>query len=164
MSFFSITGKSGSFKYTVGHERIPDNWYKRAIGDEYTIAGFAVDTLDFGIKFPPLGSVGGNTGKVNTFTGVDLASVTKGVFDSKTLFEGNNFECFALQIAQEALPDILGGAQTTIGTLNQVLSPFNTAVTARLAGLACPQLDGIDESQYNIYPGYNKCPNGCTGY
>lgn len=32
-SFHAITGKPGNFKYTPGHERIPDNWYKRAIGD-----------------------------------------------------------------------------------------------------------------------------------
>ena len=38
-SFFAVTGKSGAFKYTPGYERIPDNWYKRPVGDEYTIAG-----------------------------------------------------------------------------------------------------------------------------
>lgn len=33
-SFFSVTGDSPSnFKYTPGYEKIPDNWYKRAIGD-----------------------------------------------------------------------------------------------------------------------------------
>lgn len=32
-SFFSVTGTPGNFTYTPGYERIPDNWYKRAIGD-----------------------------------------------------------------------------------------------------------------------------------
>ena len=43
--------------------RIPDNWYKRAIGNEYTIPGFLADVVDFGEKYPPLLSTGGNTGK-----------------------------------------------------------------------------------------------------
>lgn len=35
-SFFAITGESGSFENQDGWERIPDNWYRRAIGDEVT--------------------------------------------------------------------------------------------------------------------------------
>jgi len=38
-SFFAISGTSGKFTYQPGYERIPDNWYKRAVTDEYTIAG-----------------------------------------------------------------------------------------------------------------------------
>ena len=44
MSFFAITGESGSFTYQPGWERIPDNFYKRAIGDEYTIPGYVAFT------------------------------------------------------------------------------------------------------------------------
>jgi hypothetical protein len=37
-SFFSITGGPDTgFTWTEGNEWIPDNWYKRAIDDEYTI-------------------------------------------------------------------------------------------------------------------------------
>jgi len=44
-SFFAISGTSGKFTYQPGYERIPDNWYKRPVTDEYTIAGCA--------PFPP---------------------------------------------------------------------------------------------------------------
>ena len=37
-SFFAVSGDSGNFTYSPGHERIPDNWYKTAVGAEYTIA------------------------------------------------------------------------------------------------------------------------------
>ncbi|KUJ24283.1 putative aromatic peroxygenase [Mollisia scopiformis] len=164
MSFFSITGKSGKFVYTVGHERIPDNWYKRAIGDEYTIPGFLADVLDFGEKYPPLLDVGGNTGKTDSFTPVDIGSLTKGVFSAADLLEGNNLECYALQISQAALPDILGGAETNIGDLTQILKPLSDNIAENLLGLGCPTLNGIDDSQYDVYPGYNNCPNGCSGY
>ncbi|KAJ3928405.1 MAG: hypothetical protein NXY57DRAFT_1041659 [Lentinula lateritia] len=33
-SFLAITGPENNLIYTSGYERIPDNWYKRAIGDE----------------------------------------------------------------------------------------------------------------------------------
>jgi hypothetical protein len=164
MKFFSITGTSGNFKYTPGHESIPDNWYKRAIGDEYSIPGFLADVLDFGEKYPPLLDVGGNTGKVDSFTFLDLGSVTKGVFNAADLAQGNNFECYALQISQAALPDVVGGAATSQGTMNQLLSPLTTFVSKRIADLGCPQLGAIDDNQFNVYPGYNKCPNGCNNY
>lgn len=38
-SFFAVTGDSGSFEYTPGYERIPDNWYRRPLSDPYTIPG-----------------------------------------------------------------------------------------------------------------------------
>jgi hypothetical protein len=163
-SFFAITGESGNFKYNEGHERIPDNWYKLPIGDEYTILGFLADVLDFGEKYLPLLQTGGNTGKPNTFTPVDLGSVTKGVFSATTLLEGNNLECYFFQISQNALPDILGGSQSSIGNKNSVLAPLSTTIVTRLQGLGCPKLEAIDQTQYNQFPGYNKCPNGCKGY
>lgn len=33
-SFFAVSGESGNFTYNPGHERIPDNWYKTAVGAE----------------------------------------------------------------------------------------------------------------------------------
>jgi hypothetical protein len=160
MSFFSITGESGNFQYNPGNERIPDNWYKRAIGDEYTIPGFLADVLDFGEKYPPLLDVAGNTGEPNSLNIVDLGSLTKCVFTAPELLQGNNLECFLLQVLQAALPDI-AGPESNIGNM---ISPLTTTVAERLTELSCPQLNGIDQSQYNIFPGYKKCPNGCSGY
>jgi hypothetical protein len=84
------TGESWKFKYTPGHEHIADNWYKRDIGDEYTIPGFLVDILDFGEKYPPLLGVTGNTGQTDSLTIVDPGSLTKGVFNGG-LVEGQPF-------------------------------------------------------------------------
>jgi hypothetical protein len=36
-SFFGVTGNDGNLVHTYGTEQLPDNWYKRASGDEYTI-------------------------------------------------------------------------------------------------------------------------------
>lgn len=161
MSFFAITGESGNFQYNVGNERIPDNWYKRAIGDEYTIAGFLTDVVDYALQYPPLLDIGGNMGAPNTFAPVNLGSLTKGVFQTGSLLEGNNLECFVFQVAQAALPDIAAGA---VGNLANTIKPFTDVVTQRLGGLGCPQLQGIDESQFSKFPGYTNCQNGCTEY
>ncbi|TGO28895.1 hypothetical protein BPAE_0021g00180 [Botrytis paeoniae] len=161
MSFFAITGKSGNFQYKVGNERIPDNWYKRAIGDEYTIAGFLADVVDYALQYPPLLDIGGNMGTPNTFAPVNLGSLTKGVFQSGSLLEGNNLECFVFQVSQAALPDIAAGA---VGNLANTIKPFTDVVTQRLGGLGCPQLQGIDQNQFSKFPGYTKCKNGCTTY
>ena len=117
-----MTGESGNFSYTVGHERIPDNFYKHAIGDEYSIPGFLADVVDYAEKYPSLLDIGGNTGTADSFTPIDIGSLTKGVFDAGTLLEGNSLECFVFQISLAALPDVASGASSNIGNLIQPLS------------------------------------------
>ena len=153
MSFFSLEGSPGSLTYTEGHEKIPDNWYKRAIGDEYTIAGFLADVIDYALRDPRLLDVGGNMGEPNTFAPVDISTLTGGVFNSADLLEGNNLECFILQVVQAAVPDILGGGVDTSGLPFTTLS--NTIVT-QLAGAGCPQLSSIDNTLFDQYPGYSS--------
>lgn len=121
--FFSITGNDGNFKYTPGWERIPDNWYKRNLVDEYTIPYFQVDLTNMALQHPEFLSVGGNTGKVDTFAGIEPTDLTGGVFNSATLLEGNNFMCYAMQLVVQQLPDVLSGlltdknaAQDKVGT------------------------------------------------
>lgn len=151
-SFFSITGEPGNFQWTEGHERIPDNWYKRAIGDEYTIPYFNTDVLAAAIEYPQFLDVGGNTGEPNTFTGVDLQDLTGGVFNTATLAEGDNLACFAFQFAQQAAPDLLKGSFSSV---TQPLSQLNDAVGKAIGSLtnSCPQLKKIDDSQFSKYPG-----------
>ncbi|KAJ3804494.1 Chloroperoxidase, partial [Lentinula aff. lateritia] len=98
-SFFAISGPD-DLDHTPGHERIPDNdgkWilYKRAIGDEYRLEPLILDIITMAFAHPQFLSIGGNTGQVNTFTGVDVADLTGGVYNAATLLEGNNFQCFS---------------------------------------------------------------------
>jgi hypothetical protein len=46
-------------------------------------------------RYPPLLDISRNTGEVNTFTPVDLSSLTMGVYDVASLFQGNNLQCYA---------------------------------------------------------------------
>ena len=45
--------------------------------------------------------------KTNTFTGVDVADLTGGVYNAQTLLQGDNAICFAFQSVQQAAPDPL---------------------------------------------------------
>jgi hypothetical protein len=149
-SFFAISGEPGSFTWTEGYERIPDNWYKRAIGDEYTIPYFNVDLLAAAARYPQFLDVGGNTGETNTFTGVDLEDLTGGVYNTQTLGQGDNAACFAFQFSQQAAPDLLKGLFSSI---TEPLSQLNNALSSVFSELSCPQLESIDTSQFSNYPG-----------
>ncbi|KAK7722702.1 hypothetical protein SLS57_004907 [Botryosphaeria dothidea] len=149
--FFSLGGADDAITYEEGHERIPENWYKRAIGDEYTIAGFLADVLSYAIRDPRLLSVGGNTGEPNTFTPVDIGDLTGGVFNAATLLEGNNLQCFVFQSILAASPDVLGGGIVTSSPFKQL---SNTLLSG-IAGAGCPQLTSINNKLYEQYPGYD---------
>ncbi|KAL8751460.1 MAG: hypothetical protein Q9184_006063 [Pyrenodesmia sp. 2 TL-2023] len=152
-SFFAVSGQSGAFTYQPGWERIPDNFYKRAVGDEYTIADFNLDVLQFALQDPRLLSVGGNTGTTNSFTGLDPTALTNGVFNGATLAEGNNLQCFIYQLIQAEAPGLLTGVY---GDLTKALQPLMDNLEENMEGLGCPQLMEVDESFYEKYPGYMR--------
>ncbi|KAJ3855303.1 hypothetical protein EV368DRAFT_79782 [Lentinula lateritia] len=137
-SFFSITGTEYDFVYTAGQERIPDNWYKRAIGDEYGLLSAILELTTIALAHPEFLSVGGNTGQVNTFAGVDFANLTGGVFSASTLLEGNNLGCFVLQAAVMVLPTGVAGI------LEDVLDELAEVVNPLLQAWDCPKLTQMD--------------------
>jgi hypothetical protein len=95
--------------------------------------------------------VGGNTGEPNTFTGVNIADLTGGVFNAETLFEGNNLMCFAFQALSAGAPDILKGLFGSVLAAVQKLSDaLNNAV---LVPLKCPELYKYDKALFQNFPG-----------
>lgn len=149
-SFFSVTGESGNFKWTEGYEKIPDNWYKRAIGDEYTIPFFLADQLAAALEYPQFLDIGGNTGTTNSFTGVDIANFTGGVFNAATLTQGNNLACFVFQLVTQAAPDMLEGL---VEDVTSALSMLTSVISPVVAGLNCPKLESIQANEFTKYPG-----------
>jgi hypothetical protein len=89
-----------------------------------------------------------NTGTKNSFTGVAISDLTGGLFNAQTLLQGNNFACYAYQLAAQAKPDILLGALDTL----------TDAIGKIIGGLSCPQLKSIDVKQLQALPGYTKKP------
>lgn len=155
-SFYSVTGEPGSFVYTPGYERIPDNWYTRNVADPYSIPYFAVDLNEAAMEYPQFLDIGGNLGEVDTFTGIDITNLTGGIYNLETLTEGNNLACFGFEIAVQFLPDLIEGLLTdtyAMGILGELL-------TNATYGLDCPQLDTIDTSQFAQFPGYADSYDG----
>lgn len=158
-SFYAMTGDYPNFKYTPGHERFPDNWYKRNPADYYSIPYFASDAIPMGFAHPQFFAIGGNTGTTNSFTGIDPANLTGGVYTSGNLFKGNNAFCYALEATIQETPDILSGLFTDIDPAMDLIGPYFTAATN---SLGCPKLNYINKQQFAKYPGYTKLKNDGT--
>jgi hypothetical protein len=161
-SFFGVTGTQGNIQSQRGHERIPwvrpikpaatgkktdhhlvaihlsENWYRRPIGDEYTIPAFTLEAVELQLAVPERVAVGGNLGTVNSFTGVNLADLTGGVYNSQTLLQGNNLICFGYQTLLTVVPDVLKGL---VGDVSSALNVLTSRVAPSFAQFNCPQIE-----------------------
>jgi hypothetical protein len=80
-------------------------------------------------------SIGGNTGTVNSFTGVNLADVTGGVLNVTTLLEGNNLLCLVFEVLKFASPNALAGLYKTLAA---PLDLINKIIAVPLLDMSCP--------------------------
>lgn len=144
-------------EYTPGYESIPDNWYKRNPVDYYTIPYIAMDALSMALQYPQFLSLGGNTGKTNTFVGVDPQNLTGGVYTSSNLLQGNNAIRYGLELSLMESPDILSGLYSDD---NAAVDALGAAIDEATGALGCPQLNAINQgqfaSEFSQYPGYTK--------
>lgn len=101
---------------------------------------------------PDLLVLGGNTGQVNTFTGVNITDLTGGVFNAANLLEGNNALCFAFLSTELATPDLLKGAA---GNVAKALRLLSEPLALMLETLGCPELEKYDGSLFEQFPGAN---------
>ncbi|KAK5112245.1 hypothetical protein LTR62_004406 [Meristemomyces frigidus] len=154
-SFYGLTNKT----YTYGHERIPENWYKRSTS--YDLVDLNVDILAWTAQHPEFASVGGNTGSVNSFSPLDLENLTGGILNSEKLLEGSNLICFALEFVKLAAPSF---TNNLFGTLSAPSNILSTSLSIPLLSLECPQWDALtgggkdvltELSQYSI-PGVDQ--------
>lgn len=153
-SFFGVQGDSeDNFVVKNGWERIPENWYKRPLGNDYSIPSFLVDVLEHAAYDPRLLSIGGNLGEVDSFFGVDVGDLTGGVFNAADLLDANNLECFVLQVIQAAGPDILG---TMFSDVKAAMRPLTDKLQQLLAGKTCPQLQEVNSELFEKFPGYTE--------
>ena len=112
-----------------------------------------MDINQYGLKDSRLLSPGGNTGTPNSFVGVDPSNLSNGVFNAASLTQGNNLECFTFQLVQSEAPGLVTSLYKDV---TAAVAPLAANINKNLAGLNCPQLVSVDESQYNKYPGYKQ--------
>ncbi|EGP86845.1 unnamed protein product [Zymoseptoria tritici ST99CH_3D1] len=145
-SFFAVTGETGSFVHNRGQERIPDNWYKRPTSQPMNTVDTNVDTAVNDRMYPGIIKFGGNTGTVNSFTGVDLGDLTGGVFNGATLGEGNNLSCFFLRASQAGLVD--AGSPVT-GAVGAALNLLTKTLGPQAQALGCPELKSLNNNLFS---------------
>ncbi|KAF8174713.1 Chloroperoxidase [Mycena galopus ATCC 62051] len=152
-SFYGMNGPDGNLSYRHGYERIPDNWFRRPFGQEYTLAIGVLDVVKLAFVAPDVITVGGNVNGTNSYAPVDISDLTGGVYSAASLPEGNNAACFLIQATTTLFPSAIKGiAGTLIAPLVDLLEPI-------LVNLACPQLTTIDTSLLEVYPGYQRRHN-----
>jgi hypothetical protein len=143
-SFFAIDFEN---VYKKGHERIPTNWYRTST--DYGLVQLNLDIISMIQKYPVLGSIGGNTAGVGTFSGVNLEDVSGGVLNSATLLDGNNLLCFILQVVDTFAPDTLSSLFKTLDAplklLGSALSPIST--------LGCPAMGDLSMGGKDLWDG-----------
>ncbi|KAM0304331.1 hypothetical protein HYE67_002002 [Fusarium culmorum] len=160
-AFFSVYGPEDNMTYVVGHERIPENWYRRRYTD-FGVAALAVDIVTH--SHPEVLSIGGNTNGVNTFTGININDIGGGLLNGKNLLEGNHLVCFALNAVKTVAPNALSSLFATLSSVTDILF---AALEPVMGAMDCPVYDdlsvnGTNWLDYNrkMYPGFKKAGMG----
>ncbi|GAB0134472.1 hypothetical protein EsDP_00002842 [Epichloe bromicola] len=155
--FFSYKVQpDGSRKYAYGKERIPENWYRRSHKDPWGLADVLLAVASQCLAFPSTCKVGGNTGTVNSFEGVDLGDISGGLVHAvEDLQDPARLGCFISQNIQAEAPSslekIFHGA-----LLKEALGLVDKKLVPALAGLgSCPNMPpGKGVNQYAAkFPG-----------
>ncbi|GAB7365799.1 hypothetical protein MBLNU230_g7132t1 [Neophaeotheca triangularis] len=130
-AFFGYTRDENDqlvFKY--GTERIPENWYRRSHEDPWTLTDILVSTAQQCTSYPSACQVGGNTGEVNSFSGVNLGELSDGLINSVTdLSDPQRMGCFIRQAIQADVPSFLDKVfngvtlRTVLGLVDTMLAP-----------------------------------------
>lgn len=135
MTFFSYERNAdGSLAYTYGHDRIPDNWYRRSLKDQWTLSDIVLGVASQCAAFPSTCKVGGNTGTVNSFTGVDLGDISGGLVNGADLADPAKLGCFISQNIQAEAPSFLSNVFSGL-LLQSVLALIPTQLLPALAPL-----------------------------
>lgn len=156
-TFFGVSGDPGSFVWERGQEQVPENWYRRPSDNQYTAQDVALDVGIGYAAYPNTLKFGGNTGTPNSFVGLDVENITGGAFNAETLLEGNNFGCFAFNLAEQGIPDFL---DNIVNDLTPITDLVNQYIGPVIANLSCPQLGQFDLGLFNQFPGYKYSPTG----
>lgn len=159
MQFFAVwESDAGELSHRAGHERIPDNWWRRPKGlvPDYGTALFAADFLALATRNPGLLKLGGNTGKVNSFAGVDVGAITGGVYNVLDLLAPDKLVCFLFQLLQTAVPDMLQGG--LLGGLLNIALRLLTTTLVPLFDPKCPGINQYNGELFKKFPGAGPRP------
>ncbi|SJX64389.1 uncharacterized protein SRS1_15029 [Sporisorium reilianum f. sp. reilianum] len=168
LAFFSVERTAQGLKYTPGHEKLLPSWHRRPLGATFGLDDIVLTLLHAASIDPSLLSVGGNAGKVNTFTGVDVGNLTGGLYNVETLVKDPQaLACYLYQIGIEQLvPTQINVLYKVTGQALDFVGKFLAAPWQKLAtagGNPCDSFNSNIAQQYSKYPGSKIERNGQTG-
>ena len=79
-SFFGTTGEEGSLNYIPETERIPKNWYIRAIDDPYGVPFLISDSKNLVRQHSEISVFDGNPAPLILETDLDITNLTVSLF------------------------------------------------------------------------------------
>ncbi|KAG5981515.1 hypothetical protein E4U55_002870 [Claviceps digitariae] len=148
---------NGSRTYSYGKERIPENWYRRSHKDPWTVVDIGLGIASQCLAHPSTCQLGGNTGTVNSFQGINLGDISGGLVNELAdLQDPARLGCFLAQSIQAEVPSSLSKLfqgvllDEALGLVNEKLLPSLTALLG-----TCPDLPpGKAIDQYaSMFPG-----------
>ncbi|KAG5987184.1 hypothetical protein E4U43_005192 [Claviceps pusilla] len=132
----------GSRKYSHGRERIPENWYRRSHKDPWTLADIVLGVASQCLAHPSTCQVGGNTGAVNSFQGINLGDLSGGLINVlDDLHDPARLSCFLAQSIRAEVPSSLANIFQGV-LLDEALALVNEKLLPSLSELlgTCPHL------------------------
>ncbi|KJX94397.1 oxidase like protein [Zymoseptoria brevis] len=143
-SFMSIEGDENNLRWNPGHERIPDNWYKRNQADEYSIPYFFSDVRYFAETQPEILAVGCNQGRVNSYNGIDPSVLSGGAYSSADV--AKNPGCFASSFLAAS------AGQSSDSQIKAAASQISGLVS----GLGCAPITALNTTSFSLCPGFSR--------
>lgn len=108
-------------------------------------------------KYPVLASIGGNTGTVDSFTGINITDISGGLLNAASLLEDNNLLCFVFQVVKTVSPDSLSSLFATLAVpLNLLTDILGTVLT----DLSCPSFQDLEYNGQPLWEGLVDAFNG----
>ncbi|PWN32429.1 uncharacterized protein FA14DRAFT_73355 [Meira miltonrushii] len=172
LAFFGVEKDSnGELHYTPGHERLLPSWKRRPLAATFGLDDIVLTLLNAANVDPSLLSLGGNTGKVNSFAGVDAGDITGGAIHTTDLLnDPQALACFLFQAGiEEVVPSYLNAIyKDTAKALDfvgqNIKRPFQSLAEA--GNNPCERYNTNATSYYDKYPGskiQKKTDNGLVG-
>lgn len=77
------------------HNRIPENFYKRNALDNWGLKDILAGVAQHCLAYPKTCAIGGNTGTVNSFAGIEVGDISGGLFNAAALTDPEKLGCFS---------------------------------------------------------------------
>lgn len=169
LAFFGVVRNADkSLTYTPGTERLLPSWKRRPLAATFGLDDIVLTLLNAASIDPSLLSVGGNTGKVNSFAGVDAGDITGGaVHTADLLNDPQALACFLYQAGiEEVVPTqvqaLYKTAAPALDFIGKNIKPlFQNLATA--GGNPCSKYATTAVQSYSKFPGSKITRNGQTG-